>query len=81
MLGGPDVTWEPLKDDDNPPRFYEPLPTGPQKGKTTDKKVVDDRLQSYFKTLGWDNRGIPTKDTLKRLGLSDAEAQMKKLRE
>ena len=81
LLGGPDVTWEPVKDDDNPPRFYEPLPTGPYKGKTTDRKIVDEKLQKYFETLGWDNRGIPTKETLKKLGLSDCETAMKKLRD
>jgi aldehyde:ferredoxin oxidoreductase len=81
LLGGPDVTWEPIKDDDNPPRFYEPLPTGPFKGKITDKQKVDDKLQTYFATLGWDNKGIPTKETLKKLGLSDCETAMKKLRE
>jgi aldehyde:ferredoxin oxidoreductase len=81
LLGGPDVTWEPIKDDDNPPRFYEPLPNGPFKGKTTDKKIVGEKLQKYFETLGWDNRGIPTKETLKKLGLSDCETSMKKLRE
>jgi aldehyde:ferredoxin oxidoreductase len=80
LLGGPDVTWEPIKDDDNPPRFYDPLPTGPFKGKTTDKKIVDEKLQKYFETLGWDNRGIPTKETLKKLGLSECESAMKKLR-
>jgi len=81
LLGGPDLRWEPLKDDDNPPRFYEPLPTGPYKGRTTDKKLVDKKLQSYFETLGWDNKGIPKKETLDRLGLSDVEPLMRKLRE
>jgi aldehyde:ferredoxin oxidoreductase len=81
LLGGPDVAWEPLKDDDNPPRFYEPLPSGPYKGKTTNKQLVDQKLQVYFQNLGWDTRGIPTKETLKKLDLADAEPQMKKLRE
>ena len=81
LLGGPDMKWEPLKDDDNPPRFYEPLPEGPYKGKTTDKKLVDQKLQVYYETLGWDTRGIPTKETLKRLDLADVEPLMKKLRE
>jgi aldehyde:ferredoxin oxidoreductase len=81
LLGGPDVTWKPLNDDINPPRFYEPLPTGPYKGKTTNREVVDKKMQVYFQTLGWDTRGIPTKETLKKLDLIDAEPQMKKLRE
>ncbi len=80
LLGGPDMKWEPLKDDDNPPRFYEPLPEGPYKGKTTDKKLVDQKLQAYFETLGWDEHGIPMRDTLKRLDLTDLESFMKKLR-
>jgi aldehyde:ferredoxin oxidoreductase len=80
MLGGPDLKWEPIKDDDNPPRFYEPLPSGPYKGKTTDRELVDSKLQSYFETLGWDKRGIPTKETLKKLDLADLEKSMAKLR-
>ena len=33
------------------------------------------------KTLGWDERGIPTKETLKRLDLAEVEPFMKKMRE
>jgi aldehyde:ferredoxin oxidoreductase len=80
LMGGPDLKWEPLKDDDNPPRFYEPLPSGPYKGKTTDRKLVDSRLKVYFETLGWDVRGIPTKETLKKLDLDNLEKCMSKLR-
>ncbi|MCJ7730788.1 aldehyde ferredoxin oxidoreductase [Candidatus Bathyarchaeota archaeon] len=80
LLGGPGLVWEPLKDDDNPPRFYEPLPTGPYKGKTTDRKMVDMKLQAYFDTLGWDKRGIPTKETLQKLDLAFLERSMAKLR-
>ena len=73
LLGGPDATWEPIKDDDNPPRFYEPLPNGPFKGKTTDKAKVDKKLQTYFTTLGWDERGIPDEgDAHARWGLVTA---------
>ncbi len=72
--------WEPVKDDDNPPRFYEPLPTGPYEGKTTDRERVDIRLQAYFDTLGWDERGIPKKETLERLNLADVEPYMAKYR-
>ena len=77
LMGGPDLKWEPIKDDDNPPRFYEPLPDGPYKGKTTDKILVDKKLQIYFGTLGWDERGIPTKETLKKLDLTDCESALK----
>ena len=80
LLGGPDVFWEPIEDDDNPPRFYEPLPSGPYKGKTTDRALVEQKRATYFETLGWDERGIPTKETLEKLGLGDVEPSMKKLR-
>ncbi len=80
MLGGPDLKWEPVKDDDNPPRFYEPLPSGPYKGQTTDRELVDEKLQTYFETLGWDERGIPTKETLKKLDLGFLEKGVAKLR-
>jgi aldehyde:ferredoxin oxidoreductase len=80
MMGGPDLEWEPVKDDDNPPRFYEPLPSGPYKGKTTDRELVNTKLQTYFETLGWDERGIPTKETLKKLDLGFLEKSMSRLR-
>ncbi len=80
LMGGPDVFWEPVEDDDNPPRFYEPLPSGPYKGKITDRELVEQKRSAYFETLGWDERGIPRKETLERLGLGDLETAMKKLR-
>jgi aldehyde:ferredoxin oxidoreductase len=79
LLGGPDLKWVPLKDDDNPPRFYEPLPSGPYKGQTTNKELVDKKLQNYFDTLGWDERGVPVKDTLRKLNLEFLEKPLSKL--
>ena len=76
-----DVTWEPLKDDDNPPRFYEPLPSGPYKGMLTDRERVSLRIQAYFETLGWDDRGITKKETLDGLGLSDVDSLMERFRQ
>ncbi len=80
LMGGPDVVWEPLKDDDNPPRFYEPLPSGPYKGRTTDRDLVVEKRASYFETLGWDERGVPTKEGLENMGLRDLEPSIRKLR-
>jgi aldehyde:ferredoxin oxidoreductase len=80
LIGGPDVFWKPLEDDDNPPRFYEPLPSGPYKGRTTDREITELNRSRYFETLGWDERGIPTEEALKRLGLDDVEPEMKKIR-
>jgi aldehyde:ferredoxin oxidoreductase len=79
LLGGPDVTWT-AADDDNPPRYYEPLPSGPYKGKTTDKKVVEEMKKNYYDTIGWDEQGIPKSDILKKLDLADVDKALKKLR-
>lgn len=72
LVSGPDHVWSP-KDDDNPPRFYEPLPSGPLKGKTTDREQVMKDKKTYYNSLGWDEQGIPTQSTLKRLKMENLE--------
>jgi len=79
LLGGPDLKWNPSIHDDNPARFYEPLPSGPYKGKAVDKTKVSEEVQRYYKTVGWDKNGIPKPETLKRLGLESAEKALEKL--
>ncbi len=55
------------KDDDLPPRLKtEPAKTGPAKGKVNG---IDVMRPEYYKVRGWDDKGAPTKETLKRLGL------------
>lgn len=81
LLGGPDVFWDPDKDFDNPPRYYEPLPNGPYKGKATDRKIVDEMKRNYYKAMGWDERGIPTQQTLKKLNLAEIDSHIRKLRD
>ncbi|MEM2921732.1 MAG: aldehyde ferredoxin oxidoreductase C-terminal domain-containing protein [Candidatus Bathyarchaeia archaeon] len=73
LESGPDVIWDPDKDDENPQRFYEPLPTGFAKGQTIDPVKVREAKVEYYTTLGWDERGIPLPSTLKRLGLTELE--------
>ena len=80
LLGGPDLKWEPRIHDENPPRFYEPLPSGPYKGKTTDKAAVEEYKNRYYKAVGWDRNGIPTSKTLRKLGLNDVDKALEKLR-
>jgi aldehyde:ferredoxin oxidoreductase len=82
LLGGPDATWNPRVDDDNPQRFYEPLPSGPKRGKTADRDAVEEYKQRYYKEVGWDKNGIPTSETLAKLGLKDVNKALKnRLRE
>ncbi|MEM3716344.1 MAG: aldehyde ferredoxin oxidoreductase C-terminal domain-containing protein [Candidatus Bathyarchaeia archaeon] len=80
LLGGPDVFWRPEIHDDNPPRFYEPLPSGPYKGKTTDRKVFEDMRKQYYEAIGWDERGIPKSSVLRELGLEDVDKALDKVR-
>ncbi len=80
LLGGPDVYWDPDKDFDNPPRFYEPLPSGPYKGMKADREMVERMKREYFKVMGWDERGIPTRETLQKLGLSYLDPHLQEMR-
>jgi len=80
LLGGPDLKWTPKTHDDNPPRFYEPLPSGPYEGKTTDKPNVEEYKRRYYKAVGWDKNGIPTSKTLIELGLEDVNKALDRVR-
>jgi aldehyde:ferredoxin oxidoreductase len=55
------------KDDDLPPRLKtEPAKTGPAKGLVSG---IDKMKPEYYELRGWDTGGVPTADTLSRLGL------------
>jgi aldehyde:ferredoxin oxidoreductase len=58
------------RDDSLPWRaLHEPMPDGPAKGNTV---PLDPMLTDYYRARGWDDRtGVPTEETLKRLGLRD----------
>jgi aldehyde:ferredoxin oxidoreductase len=81
LLGGPDLFWNPKVDDDNPNRFYEPLPSGPYKGQSANKARVRKRVQEYYEEAGWDADGIPKSETLSRLGLDNVDRALEKLRD
>ena len=80
LLGGPDLKWNPKIHDVNPPRFYEPLPSGPYKGKTIDKTEVEKEIAKYYEAVGWDENGIPKTETLKKLGLDNVDKALERLR-
>jgi aldehyde:ferredoxin oxidoreductase len=73
LLGGPDLKWDPKVHDDNPARFYEPLPSGPYAGKKIDKAKFEESKKEYYDAAGWDENGIPRSEVLKRLGLKEAD--------
>jgi aldehyde:ferredoxin oxidoreductase len=80
LLGGPDFRWNPRLHDENPLRFYEPLPSGPWKGKAVDKKRFEELRKKYYEAVGWDENGIPKPEVLKRLGLADVDEVLDRLR-
>ena len=56
--------------DDKLPRrlVEEPIPNGPSKGHV---HKLDELLPEYYQVRGWDKEGVPTLETLKRLGLEE----------
>ena len=80
LLGGPDIYWDPRVHDDNPPRFYEPLPTGFKKGSAPTREDVKKAIKQYYEEIGYDENGIPREDILKALDLEDAIPLVKKIK-
>ena len=67
------------KDDTLPRRMYtEPLQGGLRDGEIIRKPDVI--IDEYYEARGWDKNGIPTKATLKRLGLETVDKDIAKLR-
>ena len=55
-----------------PERFStEPIPSGPNEGYFIPKQKLEQLLDWYYAARGWDANGIPTRETLVRLGLED----------
>jgi len=61
------------RNEDTLPRRYfeEPIPAGPSKGEVVCREEFSRMLDEYYRLHGWDEEGLPTRRTLKRLGLSD----------
>jgi len=59
-------------DDHWPPSFYdEPSPSVAEKGSPLDREAFDGYLTRYYRLRGWDELGIPTEETLRRLRLDE----------
>jgi len=56
------------KDDRLPERFDEPLERGASSGNVF---KIDSMLEDYYEAMGWNEKGIPKKSTLKRLDIQD----------
>ena len=73
--------WDPRIHDDNPPRFYDPLPSGPFKGKAPKREDVISMKKQYYTEIGYDEYGIPREEVLDRLGIPDAKRAIMRIRE
>ena len=60
-------------DDVLPPRFWETETIGPSKGMKSfiDQDDFEKCLDKYYDLRGWNREGIPTKETIKEIGLSE----------
>jgi aldehyde:ferredoxin oxidoreductase len=56
--------------------FKEPLTKGSLKGSVLDYEKYNAMLDIYYQKRGWDKNGVPTKETLEKLGLADAASQL-----
>jgi aldehyde:ferredoxin oxidoreductase len=57
-------------DDYLPARAWQPLTYGPKKGAKLTPQGFNKELDDYYKTRGWDAKGVPTQATLNKLGLT-----------
>jgi aldehyde:ferredoxin oxidoreductase len=56
--------------------FNEPLSQGSLKGAKLNRSKYDAMLQAYYAHRGWDECGVPRKETLEELGLADVAQQL-----
>ena len=62
-------------DDLLPERFTkEKLPDGPTQGRILTEEMYATMLDEYYQVRGWDADGVPTEETLRRLGLKELVA-------
>ncbi|MFW6040565.1 MAG: aldehyde ferredoxin oxidoreductase family protein [Thermoplasmatota archaeon] len=70
------------KDDRLPDRVFEdPVLYGPTEGETLSRREFEEELDRYYNIRGWNEEGIPLKNTLKRLDLPDVAEEYSSVQE
>jgi aldehyde:ferredoxin oxidoreductase len=60
------------KDDLLPERITrETVPSGPTKGRILTEEMYARMLDEYYQARGWDGDGVPTPETIRKLGLDE----------
>ena len=59
------------EDDRLIPRFTEKVPNGPTKGASIDEEEYEAELTRYYVARGWNDQGVPLRQTLEQLDLPD----------
>jgi aldehyde:ferredoxin oxidoreductase len=68
------------EDDYLPHRLTEePIPAGPSEGRRLSREDQDRLLDRYYELYGYDSRGVPTRETLRQLGLPDVADELAEL--
>ena len=58
------------KDDTLPDRFFTlPIHDGPSKGAVVNREDFDKEIDAYYRLWGWDEKGVPSKESLSALGI------------
>jgi len=65
--------WGSRDTDKLPEPWLEPIENGPLKGTGLDASKFEGFLDQYYELHGWDNNGVPSKETIKRLGIAKAK--------
>jgi len=66
------------REDDSLPRrvIEEEVPDGPSQGESIDREKFERELDRYYTVRGWDEAGIPLKNTLKELDLREISEEI-----
>ena len=60
--------------------FEEPLRGGPNEGKRVERERYERMLRIYYEKRGWDENGVPKRETLEKFGLSDVADELYSLK-
>ncbi len=70
------------KDDKLPDRvFDDEVLYGPTEGETLSRREFEEELDRYYDVRGWDEEGVPSKNTLKRLDLPEVAEELGSVKE